>query len=178
MTEGRDWFEVVQSARCADCGFDATTLADDAIAAELRRVAHEWTTLLTGTTAAPLRRRPASTVWSALEYGAHVRDTIAVFDARIGLALVEHEPELGWWDHEAAVITDRYNSQEPATVSRSIVANAATLATRLDAMRDDEWARVATRRGTERFTVGGLGRFALHEAQHHLVDARASIVSV
>ena len=178
MTEGRDWFEVVSSAHCADCGFDAATLTDDAIAAELRRVAHEWVTLLATTADTRLPRRPAPAVWSALEYGAHVRDTIAVFDARIGLALVEDEPELGWWDHEAAVITERYNAQEPATVSRSLVANATAFAERLDAVHHDEWARVATRRGTERFTVDGLGRFVLHEAQHHLVDARASIASV
>jgi hypothetical protein len=38
--------------------------------------------------------------------------------------------------------------------------------------------RVATRRGTERFTVEGLGRFVLHEAQHHLADAQAGIPAV
>jgi len=50
--------------------------------------------------------------WSALAYGAHVSDVLALLGRRVVQAKVERGPELGWWDHEAAALDEGYNDQE------------------------------------------------------------------
>ena len=175
MAEGRDWFEVVAAATCPDCGFDATALGPEAIAPAVATHAAAFAALVRATTPSVLRARPAPDTWSALEYAAHVRDVLAVFDARILRALAETDPELGWWDHEAAVVDEAYVAQDPRAVADALAANADAFAARLAAVPADGWARTATRRGVEHFRVDGLARFVLHEVQHHLHDARAAV---
>ena len=114
--------------------------------------------------------RPLPGVWSALAYACHVRDVLAVFDGRIGRMLAEDAPDLGWWDHEAAVEADAYEKQAPAEVAAALAANAAALSATLAAVPDGGWERTGIRRGGEAFTVLGAGRFVLHEGTHHLLD--------
>ena len=163
----RDW-TVVQHQRCDECGLDAAAVEPSALAAAVRDEAERWARVLDGV---DVRRRPAPEVWSPLEYACHVRDVFAVFAGRVEQMLREDEPELGWWDHEAAVTDERYNEQAPEAVLDGVCRNAEQLASALDAVPDDGWTRAGVRRGTERFTVAGLARFALHESHHHRRDA-------
>jgi 8-oxo-dGTP pyrophosphatase MutT (NUDIX family) len=55
---------------------------------------------------------------------------------------------------------------------------AARLGEVLDALPEPAWARSGIRRSGERFTVAGLGRFALHESHHHLADAGRGLAAV
>jgi len=169
----RDWVRIVAEERCDECGLAPAEVAGPDLAAGLRHEAERWAVLLE--TAAPdaLRARSGGT-WSALEYAAHTRDTLAVFAGRVGRMLAEDDPELGWWDHEAAVAAERYNEQDPTDVGLVLVANAEALALALEAVEGDAWGRTGVRRAGERFTVEGLGRFALHEAAHHRRDAEVA----
>jgi hypothetical protein len=90
---------------------------------------------------------------------------------RVARTLVEDDPEYGWWDHEAAVTDEHYNEQDPTAVAGDLAANAQWLAGTLALVEGAEWDRTGTRRGTEPFTVAGLGRFTLHELSHHRWDA-------
>jgi hypothetical protein len=166
----QDWTDVVRTA-CPDCGLDPAAVPVDELAFELGRVADAWSALLVGTDDDALRTRPAPTVWSPLEYACHVRDVYSLFAQRILTTLREDEPDLGWWDHEAAVVEDAYNEQDVRAVADDLRRNAEVLAAAL-ARVDGGWERRAVRRGTEVFTVAGLARFALHEGGHHLADAR------
>ena len=170
----RDWVQVVAEERCAECGLAASHLARADLGPALRHEAEAWAALLSGPGDEHLRARSGET-WSALEYAAHTRDTLAVFAGRIERVRVEDDPQLGWWDHEAAAVDERYNEQDPAVVAVALVANARALADLLATVGADEWGRTATRRAGERFTIEGMARFALHEARHHWADAeRAS----
>jgi hypothetical protein len=163
-----------QSERCPECAFDpnARSAADlpGAVAALGRRYQAPLTRLLPGEDASLLVARPLPGVWSALAYACHVRDVLAVFDGRIARMLAEDNPELGWWDHEAAVEADGYERQAPADVAAQLAANAAALSATLAGVPDDAWGRTGTRRGDALFTVLGAGRFVLHEGHHHLLD--------
>ncbi|HEV8627350.1 MAG TPA: DinB family protein [Acidimicrobiia bacterium] len=163
-----------QSERCPECAFDpnGVSAADlpAAVAGLGRRYQAPLTRFLPGEDASLLVAHPLPGVWSALAYACHVRDVLAVFDARIGRMLTEDAPELGWWDHEAAVEADAYEKQPPAEVAAAVAANAAALSATLAAVPDDAWDRTGTRRDGELFTVLGAGRFALHEGTHHLLD--------
>ncbi len=142
----------------------------------LLRESDRWVELL-ARSAGPgeWRRRPNALAWSALEYGAHVRDVLVLFRRRVSQAIVEDDPEFGWWDHEAAALADRYNGQDPDTVADALRTNAEELVAELADLDDAAWQRAGTRRRGERFTVEGLARFALHEAHHHRIDAQALI---
>jgi hypothetical protein len=107
-----------------------------------------------------------------------VRDVLALFRDRVGLAMAEEEPEFGWWDHEAAVVVERYNAQDPGCVAAALQSNAQGLMVALPPLGDPAWQRAGTRRGRERFTVEGLARFALHEAHHHRVVALRALITI
>jgi hypothetical protein len=166
----RDW-AAVQHGRCDECGLDASVVPTRQLPDAVRSIARRWRFFLATTAGDALRRRPRPDHWSALEYAAHTRDVLRVFTERVELALGAHNPEFGWWDHDAAVVDERYNEQDPTAVAAVLESNADLFATVLAAVPADGWERTGVRRGSETFTVAGLGRFALHEAHHHLQDA-------
>jgi hypothetical protein len=163
-----------QSERCPECAFDPNSVSHAdlpaAVAGLGRRYQAPLSRFLPGEDASLLVAHPLPGVWSALSYACHVRDVLAVLDARIARMLTEDAPDLGWWDHEAAVETDAYEKQPPGEVTAAIAANAAALSATLAAVSDDGWDRTGTRGDGERFTVLGYGRYALHEGTHHLLD--------
>lgn len=177
MAEGWDWAKV-QDEPCPQCGFDPTAVPVDELAKAVQADGVAWGEWLTEADADPevkVRARPDTGVWSPLEYACHVRDVLALFVDRVTLALEEDDPELGWWDHEAAAVDERYNAQDPAEVAEQLTEAALDLARVLAAVPDDGWARTARRREGESFTVAGLGRFALHESRHHRADAAGEL---
>lgn len=174
MAEGWDWLRVL-SEPCPQCGLDPSSATPEDLPVALRAEAGRWEELLTAAADTAVRRRPGDGSWSALEYGCHVRDVLSVMTERIARTLVEHEPEYGWWDHEAAVGDEHYAEQDPVAVAGDLAANAAWMAGTLSLVEGDEWGRRGTRRGSEPFTVAGLGRFSLHEMAHHLGDAEARL---
>lgn len=174
MAEGRDWTRS-QFEACPDCGADASAIPDDQLGATLLREVATWGRVMAAADPHGVRVRPAPDVWSALEYACHVRDLLPVMGERIGRMLAEDDPALGWWDHEAAAIEDRYNDQVPVLVIEAMTANARSFAARLAGVAAAEWERAAERRPGERFTVRGIARFVLHEVIHHRDDASHSL---
>ena len=173
MPDDRDWFATTREA-CPECGYDATAVPRAEIPAAVRALGDAWRAGLP-MTAPALGERPDDVTWSALEYACHTRDVLSVFAGRVVVTLAEDEPELGWWDHEAAAVDEGYAAQDPAAVLADLELNAAHLADVLATVPEDGWGRVGTRRGRERFTVEAMGRFCLHEGHHHLHDARRSL---
>lgn len=174
---GFDWTRV-QGERCPECGCDPSRIPEHELADAIRRAGAGWRAWLVARSHRPevevLRRRPGPDVWSPLEYACHVRDVLVVFTDRVETTVVDDRPDFGWWDHEAAAVDECYNEQDPDTVAGVLVENAGRFASTLDGLSGQSWARAATRRGTEEFTVAGMARFALHECRHHLWDAQRS----
>ena len=151
---------------------------DTELGVELLREVAAWGRLLASADPPAVRVRPAPGVWSALEYAGHVRDLLPVMSTRIDRMLVEDDPDLGWWDHEAAVIEDRYNEQVPVLVVEEMTANARVFTATLAGVDADDWGRSAERRAGEVFTIRGIARFVLHEVIHHRDDASRSLKGV
>lgn len=168
-----DWLRT-QTEPCSECDYDAATIPTADLGRAVEAEATAWADWLAAAADSAILCRPEPEIWSALEYACHVRDVLGLFRERIRLALAEDDPDVGWWDHEAAVTDEHYNAQSLDAVSRAIEMRGAALAATLRAVPDDGWERTCTRRRTERFTVAGLARFALHEAHHHRVDAARS----
>jgi hypothetical protein len=175
MSEGRDWYQVVADGTCPDCGLDAAAVDRADLGPALLGEARRWEELLADLDGDDdaLRRRRDPATWAPIEYAGHVGGVFAVFADRVRRCRTEDDPELGWWDHEQAVIDAGFDRQPVDAVRTAIADGAVALAHALPRLDDPAgWARAGTRRAGERFTVEGLARYALHESAHHRADAR------
>jgi hypothetical protein len=127
-----------------------------------------WQDLLTGP--GDVRRRPEPNLWSALEYGCHVRDVFRVFDERLVAMLTTEGPQYPNWDQDATAVAGRYAEQEPGAVAAELGGAAETLATRFDGVSGDQWQRAGARSDGARFTVESFARYFIHDPVHHLYD--------
>jgi hypothetical protein len=159
-----DWTWVIQSA-CAECGFDASAFDRELVGSMVRDNASAWPELLA---AADSARRPAPDVWSALEYGCHVRDVFRIFDERLWLMLTEIGPRFANWDQDATAVAERYGEQDPRVVAEQMRVAAAVLADRFDAVTGSQWERTGERSDGSRFTVETFARYFIHDPVHHL----------
>src|SRR6187402_2919662 len=145
----KNWTWVLEKP-CPECGFDASTFAAVDVAAMVRANAAAWPAVL----ARPdVRVRPNDETWSALEYAAHTRDVFRIYDYRLGLMLAEDDPLFPNWDQDATAVEEKYNEQDPATVSDELQAAAASLADAFDAVPVDAWQRPGRRSDGVGFTI-------------------------
>ena len=165
----KDWTWVLQRP-CPECGFDASAANATSVAGLLRANAAEWAPLLADPRAT---ERPSEQVWSALEYGCHVRDVFRIYDERLRRMLTEDDPLYPNWDQDQTALDDRYAEQSPAVVADELSTAAGHLADRFDAVADDQWHRTGRRSDGASFTVDTFARYFIHDPIHHLHDARA-----
>ena len=137
----------------------------------VRANAAAWQRVLTGQP--DPRPRPRPDVWSALEYGCHVRDVFRLFDQRLELMLTTHDPQFPNWDQDATAVEARYHAQDPVTVAAELEAAAEAIADRLAAVSGAQWERTGSRSDGARFTVTSFARYFIHDPVHHLHDVTA-----
>ena len=162
----KDWTWTLQR-ECPDCGFDAQRLDIAELPQLLRDHALAWGELLSrpGVT-----ERPASDVWSPLEYACHVRDVHRRFDERVALMLHEVDPEFANWDQDATAVEEKYGEQDRAEVSVELVEAAADVAALYAGVSGEQWQRPGRRSNGSLFTVASIGVYHLHDVVHHLYD--------
>ena len=162
----KNWTWVIDRA-CPDCGYDAQSVALADVPDLLRDTVAQWPAILDR---ADVAVRPDDHTWSALEYGAHVRDVNVIFAGRFARMLAEDDPLLENWDQDAAAVTGRYGEQDPQVVAGDLVAAGESLATDLEAIPAAAAPRTALRTDGSRFTVDSLARYFLHDVVHHVWD--------
>jgi hypothetical protein len=164
--DDKDWTWVLERP-CPDCGFDASAVERGDLATLTR---HAVAGLQGAVLAAGSTVRPAADVWSALEYGCHVRDVCVIFGTRLGLMRETSNPTFANWDQDKTALDDEYWNQDPAAVAAELGLEGDRIADAFAAVRDDEWARPGVRSNGSTFTVDTLGRYFLHDLRHHLHD--------
>jgi DinB superfamily len=162
----KDWTWVL-AQRCPECGFIAADVDAADIGGTVRDVSLRWVSALHRPDA---RERPAPTTWSTREYGAHVRDGLRIFDARLELLLTRDDPLFDNWDQDATALADRYDQQDPLVVADELAAAADVIADRFDSVTGAQWDRSGRRSNGSEFTVRTLGQYFLHDVVHHLHD--------
>jgi hypothetical protein len=162
----KDWTWVLDRT-CPECGFDVQAFPRDELGAMLRDNATLWDDLLTHP---QVKERPSDEVWSALEYGCHVRDVFRLYDARLQMMLDEDDPTYPNWDQDVTAIAEHYDEQDPAEVLTDLREAAETLSQRFDELSDDDWERPGTRSDGAHFTVESFGRYLIHDPVHHVDD--------
>ncbi|WP_446665393.1 DinB family protein [Flexivirga sp. B27] len=171
VPDDKDWTWVVER-RCPECEFEAGAIRGEALGAHILRAVERWPEVLHRPDARE-RKRPG--VWSDLEYGAHVRDVLGVFDGRLRLMLEHVDPAFDDWDQDAAAVEGTYAEQSPLTVAAQIGPAADILATRFDTVPDEAWQRTGRRSNGSAFTVLTLGQYCLHDLVHHAHDVGAPL---
>jgi hypothetical protein len=152
---------------CPDCGFDPAMLPEAGIGAALRETTPRWAAVLARESVAT---RPAPTVWSALEYGCHVRDVHRLFAERTSSMLDQDGPRFANWDQDETAVRERYWAQDPAAVADELAESAAAAAAVFDRVPAAGWDRRGYRSNGSEFTVASIGRYHLHDVIHHLHD--------
>lgn len=159
--------DVAIHERCAECGFDGDTWADDAALAALVKLPDRWSAAIDGIAAADLVRRPWPDRWSIAEYTDHVRETlfgmrfvldVAVFDPGTDLG----EPPTPLFDSQPRRIDINVAL---ATFRREVE----LLVERLRALDEDQWSLTAII-GRDTVDAHWVVRHAIHDVTHHLDD--------
>lgn len=159
---------------CQECGFSFESLTPADIPAAVRSFAKRYrapfTRFLPGEDGDELVRvRPHPSTWSALEYGAHVRDVFERYDGWIVRCLGEDRPVLEGARPDELAEERRYNDDRPVEVADALAANAERLASTIEAVPGSGWDRIGIRHDQE-LTVLLMSRRAVHEGGHHLLD--------
>jgi hypothetical protein len=168
--DDQDWTWVLQRP-CPQCGFDARTVEVTDLPEIVRAAIGELQAALGRAGAAV---RPAPEIWSALEYGAHVRDVCRIFDGRLELMLTEDDPLFANWDQDATALDDRYWEQSPPVVAAELGRVGAAVAARFGSVAPDQRHRPGRRSNGSTFTVETLGQYFAHDLVHHVHDVTAS----
>jgi len=165
----KDWTWVL-TRPCDQCGYDASLIEPRDLPTLIREHAAVWADVLARPDA---RERPESTVWSPVEYGAHVRDVLVMFAARVGAILDSEGPVFQNFDQDAAALERGYAGSDPAAVAREIDDAADFTASEFARVGADDWARTGTRSDGVEFSVAALGVYCIHELDHHAWDVHA-----
>ena len=168
IPDDKNWTWVLER-ECPECGFDAGSFDPAGMPQAIRANAAEWALLLTDER---VRQRPAPQLWSALEYGCHVRDVFVLFNERLRLMLEMDDPTYQNWDQDATAISERYSEQDPADVAPAIHHAAEALAERFEGVHGDQWHRTGTRSDGAKFTVHTFAQYLIHDPVHHVHDVR------
>jgi hypothetical protein len=169
--DSKDWTWVLERP-CPECGFVAGDVPVERLPETLLENAAAWVTAL----AAPdVHTRPSSDVWSVLEYACHVRDVHRVYAGRVGRMLTEVDPHYENWDQDATAVEERYAEQDPATVAEELAAAGDELGSLFEGVEAEGWERTGRRSDGACFTVDSIGRYYLHDIEHHLWDVRPGV---
>ncbi len=165
--EVKDWSWTLRR-RCPECGLAASGVPVQEIADRLTNAAAEWVQVLTSNPA--VTSRPSPRVWSTLEYGAHVRDVVDLFDARLAMMLVQDNPVFASWDGDEVAIADDYAAQDPGRVALELDSVIRALVARIRSLADSQLDRRGLRSDGTEFTVTSFLQYLLHDVIHHLWD--------
>jgi hypothetical protein len=170
IPDTKNWTWVLERA-CPECGFDSSAVSFAEVPALVRENAAAWPAVLERVGASV---RPDDATWSALEYGAHVRDVFRIFTVRLGLMIDEDDPAFPNWDQDATAIEERYNEQDPVVVVQELGTSAEEVASAFEAVPASALGRTGRRSDGAVFTVESLARYFVHDPVHHLWDVTHS----
>ena len=167
FSDTKDWTWTL-TRRCPDCDLAAGEVDPSSIPERAFVAAEEWVQILRSSPA--VTQRPEPTVWSALEYGCHVRDVYALFDERLARMLAQDEPTFANWNQDETAVASNYADADPEEVAAELEAAAQGFVARLGSVRGDQWARRGRRSDGAEFTVASFAQYFLHDVVHHLWD--------
>lgn len=166
----KDWSWVTTRA-CKECGFDPDQISIAQIPDQIKSQLLVWPEILNRPNISERLQRDQ---WSALEYGAHVRDVLIVMRGRLKQMLAQDNPDLLNWDQDQAAIDGKYRSLNSALLADEIGIEGQMLANHYAHVTDEQGQRPGQRTDGSQFTVLSLGKYLLHELVHHAWDVQGA----
>lgn len=160
----RDWTDVLDDG-CTECGYvphNPTQTRD-----RLGSAAERWGRVLQRP---DLAERPASRVWSPVEYAGHSRDLIEVLGERVAAMLDAEDPTYEDFDGEAAVLAHEYWKADVANLARAVQEATDRTQKILGRIGQGDWERIGRRGDGYVFTLATLCQYIVHDVEHHLAD--------
>lgn len=121
--------------------------------------------------------RPNPARWSALEYGAHIRDVHITIRDRIVIGLVEDDPSFKSLYRDERISLGLYAQDTVASVTQELAAAAGMFGRLFDAVAADALLR-SVQYGSpnpQPRTILWMGIQAVHETDHHLADIKENL---
>jgi hypothetical protein len=180
-TRGEGWqWPRIQHEPCPQCGFNPASMPPETLGKLAVELAAGWREFLQQADDGYLRTIPEPGVNSPIQYGAHVRDILRVYGDRMVLAVEKDNPVVPIFNPPQEV-WEAYNRLGAEELAEDIEARAGRLDEIVDGMDPSAWSRIVIndrgQYGVYSFTVAGLARNAVHEAHHHLLDAKGTLFS-
>ena len=159
---------------CGQCGFVYEELPVDRVSDALRAFGSTYRDALAGVDAEVAVARIEPTVWSALEYAAHVRDVFLIQRERAVLGRVVERPSLAPMSRDERVELCRYTSQPLEDVLGQLAMAADLCALVFEGLTPTDWDREVIYHWptTSVRDLRWVGRHTVHEGTHHLGDVR------
>lgn len=164
------------SDHCAECAFTYNLTEAETAADAIREGVGEVVAIL-GSRDIELRLRSRPGVWSALEYGCHLRDVLLVQRERVLAARRVDQPHCAPMGREERVEHDGYAEQEPDDVARQLEDAAKLFGNVLARLAAEDWDRAVVYNYPEsqERSLRWLAVHTAHEVQHHLLDIRHQV---
>jgi len=175
--EGWQWHRI-QSDPCPQCGYHPASRPPSALGQVIVELAAEWRQFLAEADDRYLRTSPEFGVFSPIQYGAHVRGMLTVAGDRMRLGLEQEAPVVPIFNPPQEE-WEAYNQLDADQLAADIETQAERLAGIMAGLDEAAFARTVVNDrgvyGVYSFTLAGLGCNAVHEAHHHLLDARGTL---
>src|SRR3954462_15604551 len=130
-TDHNAWTLVLERS-CPERVLDTRAIDPTAVAGMVREVFDRRQAALTGR---GVTERPSPQVWSALEYGCHVRDVFRRYDERLRLMLNETDPLFPNWEQDVTAVEDDYAGQDPVVVALELAEAGRLIAESFDGVK-------------------------------------------
>lgn len=161
---------------CPTCDFTWESVTREEVGPRCVAASHEIATLLREDPTGALAR-PTPDRWSAVEYGAHVRDVMLTIRDRLVIGLVEDNPDFKPLYRDERFDRGLYASDTAVNIADEIGPAASMLhrlfeaidPTELDRVVQYGWPEPATR------SLLWMGQQAVHESEHHRNDIAENI---
>ncbi len=164
---------------CPECGFDYGTVSPRDASGAIRTFPRRYRSVLTSfeddeDLEEIIRQRPAADVWSALEYTAHVAQTIDLMAPNLRQIITEDNPFLYTFDPDTQVEEQSYNNWTLLQALGELESACADMSMAIEYVPSSEWNRVGTFDSGEREAID-VARDAVHEGAHHLRDIKRNL---
>jgi hypothetical protein len=161
---------------CPGCNYEWAVIEPDEVTPRINAAVGQLATILlaNGESAA---RRPTPDRWSALEYGAHLRDVLLNVRDRLILTVIEDVPSPSPIYRDERVRLGLYADDSAATVATDLEGAARLFTSTFDVLRVDHLDRtlVYSKFLGEIRSLAWTGAQVLHECEHHLGDVRENL---
>ncbi len=170
------------SWKCPECGLDYDTISPRDASGAVRSFPRRYRSLLTHfepgeDLEAVIRQRPAEGVWSALEYTAHVAQTLDLMAPTIRQIVNEDNPHLFAWDPDEQAEEQSYNNWSLLEAVGELESGCADLSMAIEYTPATDWNRKGTFDYGEREAID-IARNAVHEGSHHLRDIKRGLSQI